>query len=1089
LTFATENARDRTRAYWWCEIEGLRVRYGTLAPLKDTVFDGWNPADSGVLRPIKGWMLGPPDLGGQDADLRACTTSIPEHSLGLLDYGDAITYLMAVSDSSFATSMLTAPVTAALATYLPIDSRYADFADEGDVYLDRETIHYTGRTTSQLTGQVVQAAAYSGLAIDARGYHCVLDNERTEEDGYWDGAVITFTSGTLSGTSWTVKRFFMSTDETFLAGGGRVFELETPFTTLPAVGDTYDLSSSRSRVAVADIGASYEGAEVIVTAGTGAGESAYVQNYLDLGATCIVEVSPPFSVALDSTSRLQVTRYRLTGLTRGLYGSTAAAHESVDDFNVFKKKYVGTKVPFLKTRKVTIYENRTGCVEADALVTNGYLSGIEIDNSGTSYVVRVAGLLSILGKKLLKNQHTGELDKPLWGGKLQERWEYVRMENPSGDGYITEKRIYWVPRMEDGDCSDFCLSEIVIRNAQGISTYAAQGNVMVEDEVIHYGDRLWIYQDNPQEFRAVLRISPEYISPSTSKIYEPGDLDMVGCLYARAIMSERIGAANIMSASNSNPRTDPSWTISKRLAVSSLMAEHAIGSEVKRVCVCGDAPYSDFPRFDVIYLTDITDVFTVGELVSATVSGMQARVLYVGDLDGIGFMLISHADPEDYTLGPTEAFTGLSSGATANIQTYTIGPVVWPVYLKEQYPRNNVIDVMLQLLMSSGTVGTNGLYDTLPAGFGLGLSSALVDVASFEAVRDRYLSQVTVDFVIEEPTAAKEFFDEQLLPLAQCYLYESAEGKISCAALTTRVEAVDAGASEDLDSTNLDVKMFPRLTLPEEPIAKMKVKINRKPGTSDHMSEIEIFFGDTVDWYDDRGQDLDVEFSTIYTPDRIMKVSHRGEGLPASIKRMLSILWDRHARYPLPVVEVQTPYAYLTIDIGDVVTLTDPNMPNMRTSARGVSAEYYQVVGRQLMVRDGICRFKLVQIGVHDQQYGFIAPAAEVSAVSGLLTKTVTFRRTRFSAGTTSDLSYFAAGDFVIFYDLQHVASGVAREILTIDQAARQITISALSVAAVGDVMEFADYDSCVASQKSKWLFGAGADHVIGTGGNAFKWM
>ena len=95
-----------------------------------------------------------------------------------------------------------------------------------------------------------------------------------------------------------------------------------------------------------------------------------------------------------------------------------------------------------------------------------------------------------------------------------------------------------------------------------------------------------------------------------------------------------------------------------------------------------------------------------------------------------------------------EAYAVFSGTATATVDDYMPAP----------WRRNNAINVLLQLMLSTGDVVGNTvscMYDTLPAGFGLGMDPDDVDVAGFEQLRDTFFQDVEVDFVLTEPTSFK----------------------------------------------------------------------------------------------------------------------------------------------------------------------------------------------------------------------------------------------------------------------------------------------------------------------------------------------
>ncbi len=89
------------------------------------------------------------------------------------------------------------------------------------------------------------------------------------------------------------------------------------------------------------------------------------------------------------------------------------------------------------------------------------------------------------------------------------------------------------------------------------------------------------------------------------------------------------------------------------------------------------------------------------------------------------------------------------------------------------------IRLLLELLTSTGE-GTNGSYDVLSKGIGLGIPADLIDTTSFTDIQAEYDydENARLFFLIEEPEEAKKFIEEQLCRPFGWYLSVGNDGKI-----------------------------------------------------------------------------------------------------------------------------------------------------------------------------------------------------------------------------------------------------------------------------------------------------------------------
>jgi hypothetical protein len=466
--------------------------------------------------------------------------------------------------------------------------------------------------------------------------------------------------------------------------------------------------------------------------------------------------------------------------------------------------------------------------------------------------------------------------------------------------------------------------------------------------------------------------------------------------------------------------------------------------------------------------------------------------MHVEESGTTGELLVAFASPATDTFTLTETIT--QGGVTATVDDYR----------QEIRQRNNAIDVTLQLLCSTGTRGDNGKYDTLPEGIGAAIDESLIDITVIEELRDKYLGSIPLDFVLHEPVSAKEWLEENVFRPLQIFPYETTAGKIGFAALMTEEEARiinTVSALETFSDSDNMASSLPDWTSGQPPISKMVIKYNKHPVEDDYMGEMELLFGFTSEWYQDLGRTIELELDSFYHPDNeFRRVAHNDAKLPAMIRRLTAVLWDRQAQYPCPVVQVSTDYSKITTEIGDPILFTSSGLPNLRTSQRGLSSEFFQVVGKHPMPREGRIQWVLWQIGVHDAKYARRAPTAEVSSYAADTPSagksTITCVASRFSSYGTKDVSYFSANNEIMVMTNAWVPiAGATPEYATIesiDEANNKIILdqNLTNTPSAGNLVEWADFDNAASAQQEGGCYVADKDRTIGTGADsAYKYQ
>lgn len=1095
MTFDSENSKQAIRPYYWVAIEGIRKRFGTYQP-------SWNPADSGTNRYINTLLARVPKIGGQIARPLDGKCSIPSHSFTLVDEDDEITQLISVSDTPFNKTYLTRAIDSD-DTGITVENT-AGFPSSGHLYLDRETVYYSGKSNVSKLAQTA-SGGLTGQTANGGSKFTISDVARTEDDNYWIGATLEVTAGTNVGEIRTIRSYYYDTDSS-----RGIIAWDSPMPSACDATTVYSITMPPDRIKCAGLTEAngyWNGATIQITSGTNAGLVAWVQTFTSADDTC--ELVTPLPESCDATTTFNIYLEKFTGCTRGLYGSEAKPHVITTEDGTLTRRRVSDKLPFMKTRMVEIFENRDGCDEDQAIRTLGYIDDYMLDNDGNCYSFSCSGMLKLLSRKLMSDPPKTRINKlPLWGGFFQTRakggWTSVTIGGSTYSEYGLIFKFGFI--MEDGRGDGFTVNKIWI-SGKGSSGFPSDGgNIKIDDEIIHYTSResssrySWTYD-------MFLRLGDTEVELDVDEngdqigtlVVEDTEAYHLACYSNRSLFSEKIGVDHIkrqatLAISTQNLLNELRWMGTETpepLDVKAFMQEHNVGAEVTRVCICDDSPKSDFPRYDFIEYSSLAGgSFAAGDTITGGSSGTTATVMETTEDGTEGTLLVAFASPHYNSFSVTETIS--CGGVSATVD----------VYRKEVRPRNNVIDVFLQLVTSTGTAASNGQYDTLPDGFGLEIDQDFVDIDSIEALRDKWFATLPVEFVLHEPTSAIEWMKKNIFLPAQVFPFETYEGKIGLGCLMTDAEAradnEDSSATE-FDANHMDSKQIPDWTSGKPPISKIVMSYNKHPVNDDYMGKIEMIFGDSKEWYQDLGRSVELSIDSFYYRDsNFEKLRHNDPRMPSILRRLTAVIWDRQSLYPCPVINCRTPYSDVKNNIGDIVLVTHLSLPNLRTSQRGLSGEYYQIVGRQPDPKNGAMIWTLWQIGVHDMKFARRAPSAQIDTFTPNVPvgkATIVLKPRVFSRIGTQDIESFSVGMKICAVSnltYAHLVGYEDWEIESITVATNTIILTSnpTNPPAANYFLEYAQFDDCASGQQEGRIFMADENHLLGgVNDSAFKYL
>jgi hypothetical protein len=1084
-TFAEANARLGNLPYWWVAIEGIQNRWGLLKAGADPVFDAWNPAVGGTNQHIYPRMARFPSDGGQQVDPLNGKCSIRQFKFSLSDISEEITQLLAVSNTPFASSFLTAEITAADAI-IPV-ADHTDFPSSGNFFLDRETINYTskGSTSTARTSDklLAQAASHNGTV-----YH-LRDNTHTEAEDYWVDGWIKFTNGANNGLWRKVTRWVYN--DPFIGEQHESYYWEDPVNAATAIGDTYELHYSPRRIYDPGLAGAWKGSVLVVTADTdwpeNVGQVRWVKDY----AGGVFELYEPLPRASLGNTSFTLVRKWFIGCSRGMYDSTAAVHKVTDDHNQTVVIPISVKPPFIKKRKVWLYENRVGCAEAEAKCIAGEIMDYSQDSSYQSFTFDCRGILSELSKKIMQQPYRGNVAcLDVWGG----HYNLLKLQ-----GLSQSMKVPW-PSMSDGRRSDFAVTEVLCGSPARPNF--ARMNIKIGSEIMHVKpdpNTIWFRAPETlgQKVQMVfwLRLAEEFVDVSnitgeqlTTMI--DGNAAMMIPTEPRGLFANKIGLPAIQNQYTNADEYRPEFFMSDpEPAVSAFMEEHTIGDEIVHVCLCDDSPRSDFPKYDKVYYTGKIGTPSARQTLTGVRSGTTATVM--ADYAAESYVLVTGAD------GDFDDLTGETVGTPTFNGTVT-------EHRKEIRPRNNIIDVMLQLMMSSGTPGATGIYDTLPEGWGLGFTSSLVNLSSFEQLRDKIFSSTRANFILHEPTSFKEWAEENVCKFLQVFFYQDNDGKIAINYLYTESEARDADEASALvaiDSSKQEAEPLPGWSAGQEPVTKVLCDYNKHPVDDEWFSEMTINFGLAWRYFEGFGRTVRVKCGILYTPElNVIRVNPRDPHIPELVGRLINPMWARHSLFPVPRIRLRSPYWARILVPGQLVKFTQANIPNLRTGTRGMTGEYFQVMGIDPNEMDGFMDVILWQVGVHDAKFAPKCPSGAVysyaadTPVAGKST-VVLYDAVYSQSWQKKDVEFFVVADEVMFMDQDTYVpkAGAVPDIETIESIAGDNIVFGNNLAnppVQWDIMEVAPYDSATSTRKSTRVFMGDDEGLLGAADdNAFKYM
>jgi hypothetical protein len=411
-------------------------------------------------------------------------------------------------------------------------------------------------------------------------------------------------------------------------------------------------------------------------------------------------------------------------------------------------------------------------------------------------------------------------------------------------------------------------------------------------------------------------------------------------------------------------------------------------------------------------------------------------------------------------------------------------------------------DVILTMLLSvDGDDGNDATYDKLPTGWGAGIPVAKVDKTGIiNACAHPSVAEIDFHpFAITDAVDCKEWLEENILRPCHLFFVETEEGKISVRRLYTKNEAAALETATALTEANLFG--IPRFRPGQAPMGEFKIHMNYHPGKDECMGTLTAILGDARTHYLSTARKFEIECKTVYDwrvgLAQKSWISDNDADLPDVLAGYLNVIWHNFAVTPCPVIEFSVSYAnFINVQVGQVITLTSTQTPDLKNSDRGISTEYFQIVESHPNPDTSSIDCVAWMIGIHTADTRLLAPAAKVKSYDNVNHRATLYDDT-FTDGVmyTYDIDAWAVGDEVMFVDSaydglgggapEHGAITAIHDSTGNDDGYIEFSASPPNNPGDGDYAVTATYDDCCAAQKAKWAYLADATPTLGAAGDS----
>lgn len=543
-------------------------------------------------------------------------------------------------------------------------------------------------------------------------------------------------------------------------------------------------------------------------------------------------------------------------------------------------------------------------------------------------------------------------------------------------------------------------------------------------------------------------------------------------------------------------------------------------------------PINGKPQFfkigeEVVGYTNILYPFTSAQLTGTPSNNYQVEVFtnhffQVGDtfdfVDGSGDVVdggegaqitkIERVSGDDVVTHTGQILSPLTSGYSmyANYKMALLNPIrgMFETTIESHNPgaevqevrvlEGNQLDILFWMLFSvdgNGSNGPNGgVWDTLPSGWGLGLTANDVDYEAFEKVRHRTDYR---RYVLDEAIELGKWLAAFSITTNSA-VFVTPAGKLTCVPFRD----IFPGEMADHTITISNATQILGFSLDKSTVANYAIiRANWGFDGTFHFQTI-VSEAESVTRHGPRNLFAEVEDKGI---------SSIG-GIPALVAQVEAHLLFRSR--PLAIISARVQYVVGSVPSpGQTIRLTFANIPNLK-GLNGYSGALFYVLDSRPNVNSGIVELNLIE-RPETLNLARVAPSAVVDSKSGSDVVLKAASVSHFSPSVPEyepasgeagddDVDWFQVDDLITFWDASTMGNATpttANATVTgVDYATRTLTVSAVPAwLADGDFVRASDWSTVTGGSNAEdWqdVFLALADDsnppVLGVSDEAYKW-
>jgi hypothetical protein len=378
---------------------------------------------------------------------------------------------------------------------------------------------------------------------------------------------------------------------------------------------------------------------------------------------------------------------------------------------------------------------------------------------------------------------------------------------------------------------------------------------------------------------------------------------------------------------------------------------------------------------------------------------------------------------------------------------------------------------LLKAVLTSTGFGTNGEFDVLPIGTGLGIREDMIDMQSLdlaESILGRFGRRY--GFIRDEKNA-KEIIDAEMNLPANFFLSENSNGQISIAVPSIPSNTLAAFVPSISDSDIIFNSALNQVFNAEGIINKITLKIDYDFRDNEFATTIIAVEPNSVQAFGEKA--LEVEHKGLRSTG-ITDKGYSTASVHSGFASLCRSIFDRRA-WESPKVTIKTSPSVVERKAADPVILTIGNMlDHTNSTANGLSAIGAEVINCERSEIDGRCVITLAR-DYQKKNYAGWAPSLWVESWN-TTSNTATVSTDKFSFSSPpdympwlkdNDLEYFSVGDEILMVERNDSTPDIARlSITSIDISNSTVTMNATASSVFSNsVIVFSEYPNCTQDQ------------------------